>query len=205
MTKLLALFLTLSSLLSAADPPSPGETPGYGGVSYPQVKPLEKDKPVVIRSRRLYYNDRLKKTRFVGAVTVRQGSTLLSADEVETMNKGAEAQARGHVKVTDQDRAMEVRADRASYTGQMRAVKLEDHVVLRSFRPWDVTATAREALYREADGLLALSGSARVVYGANHFSADTIQFVQAQEKIVMDGSVKAAFIPKEVQEVNQKR
>jgi lipopolysaccharide transport protein LptA len=141
--------------------PTPTATPQ---ALYPQAKPLEEDKPVVIKSRHLRYNNKKQETVFTGAVTVRQGSTLLRTDQLTARAKGEKAQALGHVEVEDPSRKVRLTSEAAEYGNQLRYAKLTDKVKLNSMDPYghSVTATGDEAMYFTDERRALLTGDVRV-------------------------------------------
>lgn len=146
---------------AAALKASPTATPE---ADYPQAKPLDEDKPVVIKSKHLRYNNRRQETVFTGNVTVKQGSTLLRADELTARAKGEKAWAKGHVEVEDPARKVHLKSEQAEYGNQLRYAKLTDQVRLNSVDPYGhcVTATADEAVYFTDEKRAVLTGDVRV-------------------------------------------
>jgi lipopolysaccharide transport protein LptA len=99
-------------------------------------------------------------------------------------------------------RPVTVTSDEALYHTAERQATLTGRV--KVFRQ-DITATAQVVDYDGEAGILRLRQGARVRKGANRFKADSIEFLNKENRIRMQGQVRAVFIPEEIEAATERR
>ncbi|MES2201900.1 MAG: LptA/OstA family protein, partial [candidate division FCPU426 bacterium] len=145
--------------LAAAATPVPSPTPYF-----PQNRPLDERAPVKLRADHLRYDARSKETRFSGNVVARQDSTVLKSDELVSGDQGQSARAKGHLRLRDDERRLEIRASEGEYRDALGTAELRGGVVLHSQDPYalPVTVTGKTAWYQSVSRLARVSGGVKV-------------------------------------------
>jgi lipopolysaccharide export system protein LptA len=168
---------------------------------FPQTKPLEERQPVSIQSKKLFHNEKLQLTRFVGSVKASQGSTHLDADELSTRNRGDQAEVKGHVRIWDPERKLDLQSDRASWARRMESVELHEGVRLHSVDAYGrpVTVTSQSAAYSALSRTAELDGQVRAVSAGSRFQAEHFRFQGTEDLVILDGDVRASFIPAQLE------
>ncbi len=151
---------------------------GCGSVTFAEEAnlKLDRDQPIEITAQQLEVLQQQRKSIFTGNVVAIQGDMTLSADTL-----------------TIYLQELKEEIDRLEASGNVRFVQL------------DRVATADEAVYRQKEDVLVLTGHAVVTQGENTISGDEITlFIQENRTVIKSSKksrVKAVIVPEKKKEV----
>ncbi len=171
--------------------PQPSPVP----TTLPQALPLDEARPLKVTSRTLRHDEKNRVTRFIGDVRVTQDSLTLTADELISDATTQGAQARGHVRLRDAVRKVDLSAGELRYANDLRQADLFDGALLLTQDPYGVpvTITGQTGWYQALSQRARLEGGVRVWRGDLSATAQSASVEGARRFILLEGGVKAAL------------
>jgi lipopolysaccharide export system protein LptA len=168
-------------------------TPEPVAVSYPQRRPLDKGRPVHIKSDRMRYYDKHQETEFLGHVVATQDTAVLHADLMRSSDQGQTAWASGHVQLLDVGRKVELLADWGDFSGALSEANLCGGVIMHSVDPYavPVTVTGETCWYQGVSRKARLDGGVTLWRGGLTATADTAIMNGGGEIVELRGKVVA--------------
>ena len=144
--------------------------------------------PVEIRGREVKYTGKAGLAHFTGGVAVVRGSATLVSDELDTIQGAEEAIARGHVRLFDGERMLDLVCDEAHYTHGLARVEASGHCRLFSGAGSDLSTVTADSMEVLVDTREALAhGSVRIVQGDDEAVCTDAHLFGAESRVVLTG------------------
>ncbi len=146
------------------------------------------DLPVVIRGRQVAYTGREGRALFTGGVTVVRGTATLFCDELETLSGSSAANARGHVRLLDEARTLDLTSDELGYTSGLRQVNGKGSCRLLAGAAEARTTVLSDELELHVDTREAIaSGAVRIWQAGSEAVCGRAHLFAAEDRVVLTG------------------
>ena len=146
------------------------------------------DLPVTIRGAQVRYTGAEGRAHFTGGVTVVRGTATLFSDELWTLKGSTEAVARGHVRLLDETRTLDLASDELGYTAGLRQVTGKGSCRLLVGVAEGRTTVLSDELELLVDSREATAkGSVRIWQGGSEAICGQARLFAAEDRVVLTG------------------
>ncbi len=189
---MIALPLLLAAAVSYAAVPAAilpaagaaGGRPALSGTAFTDGIDL----PVRIKGRNVAYTGREGRALFTGGVTVVRGTATLFCDELETLAGSSAAVARGHVRLLDEARTLDLTSDELGYTSGLRQVNGKGSCRLLAGAADGRTTVLSDELELHVDTREAIaSGSVRIWQAGSEAVCGRAHLFATEDRVVLTG------------------